>query len=181
MAGFGLRVVGARGGKFSVLVSVLTEAHGLGMARRSEKEMWKTFRVLDEQMQMLSLHRDSLEDREAGACQLADLIDMRVIHLTKKYKRLLQDEDEAEGWVADVESLGVKTPREKKRESNAREALAAIRKEIRQLSARAHALDEKRWLWRQKEHQFEEGQYVLEESIDQLKEDMERVLSEGAD
>ena len=83
--------------------------------------------------------------------------------------------------VADVESLGVDTPKEKKREIDAREALAVTQREIRQLSARARALDEKRWLWRQKEHQFEEGQYGLEESIDQLKEDMERVLSEGAD
>ena len=163
------------------MVSVLTETHGLGMARRSEKQMWEAFRVLDEQIQMLTMLRDSLVDREADTCKLADLIDMRVIRLTKKYKRLLQDEAEAEEWVADVESLGIDTPRERKRESNAREALVTIRKEIHQLSARARALDEKRWLWRQKEHHFEEGQYGLEESIDQLKVDLERVLSEGAD
>ena len=141
--------------------------------------MWEAFRVLDEQIQMLTMLWDGLVDREADACKLADLIDLRVIRLTKKYKRLLQDE--AEEWVADVESLGVDTPRERKRESNAREALETIRKEIRQLSARARALDEKRWLWRHREHKFEDGQYGLEESIDQLKVDLERVLLEGSD
>ena len=88
--------------------------------------MWEAFRVLDEQIQMLTMLRDGLVDREADACKLADLIDLRVIRLTKKYKRLLQDEAEAEEWVADVESLGIDTPRERKRESNAREALETI-------------------------------------------------------
>ena len=73
------------------------------------------------------------------------------------------------------------TPRERKRESDARQALEAIRRDIHQLSTRASALDEKRWLWRYREHESEEGQYGLEESIDQLKVDLERGLAEGGD
>ena len=164
-----------------MLASFPTETHGLEMARRSEAQMWEKFRVLDRRSQLPTMLRDGLVDREADTCKLADLIDLRVIRLTNKYKRLLQDEAEAEEWVSDVESLGVDTPRERKRESDARQALEAIRRDIQQLSARASALDEKRWLWRYREHEFEDGQYGLEESIDQLKVDLERVLAEGGD
>ena len=59
--------------------------------------------------------------------------------------------------------------------------MEAIRRDIHQLSARASALDEKRWRWRYREHKAEEEQYGLEESIDQLKVDLERVLAEGGD
>ena len=89
------------------------------MARQSEAQMWEAFRVLDRQRQKLTMLRDGLVDREADACKRADLIDMRVFRLTKKYKRPLQDEAEAEEWVADVESLGVDTSGERKRESDA--------------------------------------------------------------
>jgi hypothetical protein len=87
---------------------------------------------------------DKLVDREADACENTDRIDMRVIRLTRKYGRLLQDKEEAEEWIADVENLGVDTPEERKRERerNARQALEAIMREIHQLSARASALDE---------------------------------------
>ena len=143
--------------------------------------MWEVFRVLDEQIQSLSGLRECLVEREADACAAADRIDQRVIRLTKKYKRLLQDRTEAEEWVADVALLGVDTLREKKRENDAQMVLQTIRKEIIQLTVRVRALDEKRWLWRYREHSCEDGQYELEESIDQLKMDLERVLSEGCD
>ena len=39
----------------------------------------------------------------------------------------------------------------------------------------------KRWLWRYREHYCEESQYKLEKNIDQLKVDLEGVLSEGCD
>ena len=113
-----------------MLAPLLTEAHERGMARRSEGQMWEAFRVLDEQIQMLSMLRAGLVEREADACALADLINLRVIRLTKKYRRLLQDETEAEEWVADVKRLGVDTPRERKRENDAQMALQTIRKEI---------------------------------------------------
>jgi hypothetical protein len=38
-------------------------------------------------------------------------------------------------------------------------------REIRQLSARACALDEKRWRWRLEEHKAEDRQYELEENM----------------
>ena len=175
-------MVGALRREFgSVLASLPTETHILGMARQSEAQMWEAFRVLDKQRQELTKLLDRLVDREADACKRADLIDMRGIRLTKKYRRLLQDEAEAEEWVADVESLGVDTPEERKRESDARQALEAIRRDIHQLSAKASALDEKRWRWRYREHKAEEEQYGLEENIDQLKADLERVLAEGGD
>ena len=81
--------------------------------------MWEAFRVLDEQIQSLSGLWECLVEREADACAAADCIDQRVIQLTKKYKRLLQDKTEAEEWVADVALLGVDTLREKKRENDA--------------------------------------------------------------
>ena len=59
--------------------------------------------------------------------------------------------------------------------------MEAIRREIRQLSVKASALDEKRWRWRFREHKAEEEQYELEDSIDKLKAALERVLAEGGD
>ena len=165
----------------SVLASLPTETHILEMARQSETRMWEAFRVLDKRRQELTKLLDKLVDREADACERADRIDMRVIRLTKKYRRLLQDKEEAEEWVADVENLGVDTPEERKRERNARQSLEAIRREIHQLSARASALDEKRWRWRYREHKAEEEQYKLEENIERLKVDLEAVLAEGGD
>ena len=138
--------------------------------------MWEAFRALDRQRQELNKRLDRLD-----ACKRADLIDMRVIHLTIKYKRLVQDEEEAEEWVADVESLGVDSPGERKRENDARQALEAIRRDIRQLSAKASALDDKRWRWRFREHKAAEEQYELEDCIDKLKVALERVLVEGGD
>ena len=83
--------------------------------------------------------------------------------------------------MADVALLGVDTLRERKRENDAQMMLQTIRKEIIQLCVRARALDDKRWLWRYREHCSEDGQYELEEVIDQLKVDLEGILSEGCD
>ena len=128
----------------SVLASLPTETHILEMALQAEKQMWEAFRALDNRRQELTKLLDKLVDREADACEKTDRIDMRVICLTRKYGRLLQDKEEAEEWIADVENLGVDTPEERKRERerNARQALEAIMREIHQLSARASALDE---------------------------------------
>ena len=76
--------------------------------------MWEEFRELDRQRQELNRRLDRLVDREADACERADLIDTRVFRLTRKYKRLLQDEEETEEWVAEVESLGTDTPGKRK-------------------------------------------------------------------
>ena len=54
-------------------------------------------------------------------------------------------------------------------------------REIRQLSARASALDEKRWRWRYEEHKAEDEQYKIEENIERLKADLEAVLAGGSD
>ena len=59
--------------------------------------------------------------------------------------------------------------------------MEAIRREIRQLSVKASALDEKRWRWRFEEHKAEEEQYELGDRIDKLKAALERVLAEGGD
>ena len=88
---------------------------------------------------------------------------------------------QAEKCVAYAESLGVDTPGERKRETDARRALGAIRWDIHQLSAKASALDEKRWRWRYRELKAEEGQYGLGDSMDPLKVGLERVLAEGGD
>ena len=93
--------------------------------------MWAEFRELDRQRQELSIRLDKL--------------DKKVFRLTRKYKRLLQDEEETEEWVAEVEILGTDSTGKSQRENNARQALEAIRREIRQLSVKASALDEKRW------------------------------------
>ena len=83
--------------------------------------------------------------------------------------------------MADVALLGVDTLRERKRENDAQMMLQTICKEIIQLCVRARALDDKRWLWRYREHYCEDGQYELEETIDRLKVALEGVLSEGCD
>ena len=57
--------------------------------------------------------------------------------------------------------------------------LQTIRKEIIKLCVRARALDDKRWLYRYREHYCEDGQYELESTIDRLKADLESILYEG--
>ena len=47
------------------------------------------------------------------------------------------------------------------------------------MRVRARALDDERWLHRYREHFSEEGQYELEGAIDQLKADLESILTEG--
>ena len=54
-------------------------------------------------------------------------------------------------------------------------------REIRQLSARACALDEKRWRWRSEELKAEDGQYKLEENIERLRAELEAILARGCD
>ena len=141
--------------------------------------MWEAYRELDEKIQSLSELRKSLVEREADACAAADRLDLQVHRLTRKYRRLRKDRSEAEEWVADVALLGVDTLRERKRENDAHMMLQSIHKEIVQLCVRARALDDKRWLWRYREHYCEDGQYELEETIDRLKVDLESLLSEG--
>jgi chromosome segregation ATPase len=143
--------------------------------------MWDEFRALDTRRQELTKLLDKLEDREADSCERADRIDRKLFRLTKKYGRLLQDKEETEEWVAEVENLGGETPEERKRKRNARQALEAIMREIHQLSARASALDEKRWRWRYEEHKAEDGQYEIGENIERLKADLEAVLAGGGD
>ena len=164
-----------------VLASLPTETHIREMARQSETRMWDEFRALDTRRQELTKLLDKLEDREADSCERADRIDRKVFRLTRKYGRLLQDKEETEEWVAEVENLGGETPEERKRKRNARQALEAIMREIHQLSARASALDEKRWRWRYEEHKAEDGQYEIGENIERLKADLEAVLAGGGD
>ena len=118
-------------------------------------------------------------EQEADACAAADRLDRRVYSLTRKYEHLREERIEAEEWVADVALLGVDTQRERERESNAQTMLQTIRKEIVELCVRARALDDKRWLYRYREHYCEDGQYELESTIDRLKVDLEGILSEG--
>ena len=146
------------------------------MAHRSEEEMWTAFRELDRKIRSLSEVRDYLVEQEADACEAADRLDLKVHSLTRKYERL---RTEAEQWVADIAREGVSSLRDRGRENNAQMMLQTIRKEIRQLCVRARTLDDKRWLFRYNEHYCEDGQYELEDTIDRLKADVEKILSEG--
>ena len=152
---------------------------GHGMARRSEAEMWEAFRELDRKIQSFTELRDRLVEQEADACAAADRLDRCVYSLNRKYDRLREERTEAEEWVADVALLGVDTPRERARESHAQRMLRTIHDDIVKLCVRAGALDDRRWLLRYREHCFENGQYELEGVIDQLKIDLENILSEG--
>ena len=138
--------------------------------------MWAAFRELDRKIRSLSEVRDYLVEQEADACEAADRLDLRVHSLTRKYERL---RTEAEQWVADIAREGVSSLRDRGRENNAQMMLQTIRKEIRQLCVRARTLDDKRWLFRYNEHYCEDGQYELEDTIDRLKADLEKILSEG--
>ena len=146
------------------------------MAHRSEAEMWAAFRELDRKIRSLSEVRDYLVEQEADACEAADRLDLRVHSLTRKYERL---RTEAEQWVADIAREGVSSLRDKGGENNAQMMLQTVREEIRQLCVRARTLDDKRWLFRYNEHYCEDGQYELEDTIDRLKADVEKILSEG--
>ena len=115
-------------------------------------------------------------EQEADACEAADRLDLRVHSLTRKYERL---RTEAEQWVADIAREGVSSLRDRGRENNAQMMLQTVRKEIRQLCVRARTLDDKRWLFRYNEHYCEDGQYELEDTIDRLKADVEKILSQG--
>jgi chromosome segregation ATPase len=143
--------------------------------------MWDEFRTLYTRRQELATLLEEMEEREAIACERADRIEKKVFRLTRKYGRLLQDKEETEEWIAEGENLGGGTPEERKRKTNARQALEAIMREIRQLSARACALDEKRWRWRSEELKAEDGQYKLEENIERLRAELEAVLARGCD
>ena len=138
--------------------------------------MWAAFRELDRKIRSLSEVRDYLVEQEADACEAADRLDLRVHSLTRKYERL---RTEAEQWVADIAREGVSSLRDRGRENNAQMMLQTIRKEIRQLCVRARTLDDKRWLFRYNEHYCEDGQYELEDTIDRLKADLEKILSQG--
>ena len=138
--------------------------------------MWAAFRELDRKIRSLSEVRDYLVEQEADACEAADRLDLRVHSLTRKYERL---RTEAEQWVADIAREGVSSLRDRGRENNAQMMLQTIRKEIRQLCVRARTLDDKRWLFRYNEHYCEDGQYELEDTIDRLKADVEKILSQG--
>ena len=178
--GFGLRgVFDFWAGVWIDIDAVICWVVGHGMACRSEAEMWRAFRELDRKIQSFTELRDSLVEQEADACAAADRLDRRVYSLNRKYRRLRKDRIEAEEWVADVALLGVDTQRERERESNAQKMLQTIHTEIVELCVRARALDNKRWLHRYREHYCENGQYELESAIDQLKVDLESILSEG--
>ena len=138
--------------------------------------MWAAFRELDRKIRSLSEVRDYLVEQEADACEAADRLDLRVHSLTRKYERL---RTEAEQWVADIAREGVSSLRDRGKENNAQMMLQTIRKEIRQLCVRARTLDDKRWLFRYNEHYCEDGQYELEDTIDRLKADVEKILSQG--
>ena len=143
--------------------------------------MWDEFRTLDTRRQELVTLLEEMEEREAIACEKADRIENKVFRLTRKYGRLVQDKEETEEWIAEVENLDGGTPEERRRKTNAREALEAIMREIRQLSARACALDEERWHWRAEELKAEDGQGELEEGIERLRAELEAVLARGCD
>ena len=138
--------------------------------------MWAAFRELDRKIRSLSKVRDYLVEQEADACEAADRLDLRVHSLTRKYERL---RTEAEQWVADIAREGLSSLRNKGGENNAQMMLQTVREEIRQLCVRARKLDDKRWLFRYNEHYCEDGQYELEDTIDRLKADVEKILSEG--
>ena len=163
----------------SILAPLVVRVVGRGMARRSEAEMWVAFRELDQKIRSFSELRGCLVEQEADACAAADRLDLRVFSLNRKYDRLMKERTEAEEWVADVALLGVDTQRERERESNALKMLQTIHKEIVKLCVRARALDDKRWLYRYREHYCEDGQYELENTIDRLKADLESILYEG--
>ena len=138
--------------------------------------MWAAFRELDRKIRSLSEVRDYLVEQEADACEAADRLDLRVHSLTRKYERL---RTEAEQWVADIAREGLSSLRNKGGENNAQMMLQTVREEIRQLCVRARKLDDKRWLFRYNEHYCEDGQYELEDTIDRLKADVEKILSQG--
>ena len=163
----------------SILAPLVVRVVGRGMARRSEAEMWVAFRELDQKIRSFSELRGCLVEQEADACAAADRIDLRVFSLNRKYDRLMRERTEAEEWVADVALLGVDTQRERERESNALKMLQTIHEDIVKLCVRARALDDKRWLYRYREHYCENGQYELESTIDRLKADLESILYEG--
>ena len=146
------------------------------MAHRSEEEMWTAFRELDRKIRSLSEVRDYLVEQEADACEAADRLELKVHSLTRKYERL---RTEAEQWVADIAREGLSSLRNKGGENNAQMMLQTVREEIRQLCVRARTLDDKRWLFRYNEHYCEDGQYELEDTIDRLKADLEKILSQG--
>ena len=152
---------------------------GHSMGRRSEAEMWEAFSELDQKIQSFTELRDRLLEQEADACAAADRLDRHVYSLNRKYDCLRDERTEAEEWGADVALLGVDTPRERAREGHAQKMLRAIHDDIVKLCIRAGALDNQRWLLRYREHCFESGQYELEGVIDQLKIDLENILSEG--
>ena len=138
--------------------------------------MWAAFCELDRKIRSLSEVRDYLVEQEADACEAADRLDLRVHSLTRKYERL---RTEAEQWVADIAREGLSSLRNKGGENNAQMMLQTVREEIRQLCVRARTLDDKRWLFRYNEHYCEDGQYELEDTIDRLKADVEKILSQG--
>ena len=115
-------------------------------------------------------------EQEADACEAADRLDLKVFSLTRKYERL---RTEAEQWVADIAREGLSSLRNKGGEDNAQRMLQTVREEIRQLCVRARKLDDKRWLFRYNEHYCEDGQYELEDTIDRMKADLEKILAQG--
>ena len=160
----------------SIEIQLLVRALGRDMAHRSEAEMWAAFRELDRKIRSLSEVRDYLVEQEADACEAADRLDLRVHSLTRKYERL---RTEAEQWVADIAREGLSSLRNKGGEDNAQRMLQTVREEIRQLCVRARKLDDKRWLFRYNEHYCEDAQYELEDKIDRMKADLEKILAQG--
>ena len=125
--------------------------------------MWDEFRTIDTRRQELVTLLEEMEEREAIACEKADRVEKKVFRLTRKYGRLVQEKEE---WMAEVKNLAGGIPEERRRKTNAREALEAIMNEIRQLAARTCELDKERWHWRAEELKAEDGQGELEEGIE---------------
>ena len=141
--------------------------------------MWSAFRELDRKIRSLSELRGYLVQQEAVANSAADRVEHRVISLRRQFDRLVDDRTEAEAWLSDIVRGGVSDLRAVEQANNARKMLQLIHQEALAICSRAKALDERRSLFRFSEHYCETGQYSLEETIEQLKTDMENIIAAG--
>ena len=148
------------------------------MAGRSEAEMWTAFRELDRKIRSLSELRGYLVVQEGVANAAADRVDHRVYSLGRQFDRLMDDRTEAEAWLTDIVRGGVSSLRDTERADNARRILQLINREVLAICERARALDDRRWLFRFSEHYCESGQYSLEETIERLQSDLEKIMSQ---